>query len=84
MDIEGAKSRLEMAQHRLRGCEAHLHRTIQELGIAEASRSDNRLYYRLQRRHGDGYMQIFTDAKDAALREYHSAEEELRVSSMRG
>ena len=76
MDIEEARRRLDMAEHRLRGCYAHLDRAHREWAIAQKSSGDNRLWYRLRRRHGDGFMKMFKDDKDHALREVQSAQEE--------
>ena len=82
MDIEEAKSRLEMAERKLRDRDAEREHTLQEWWIAEAARGSNRVHYRLHRRHGDGYMQMFRDAKDRALSEYHSAREELEKAKV--
>ena len=76
MDIEEAKRRLEAAEHRLRGCNAELDRADREWATAQKARGDNRLHYRLHRRHGDDYMKMFKDDKDHALREFRSAQEE--------
>ena len=76
MDIEKAKRRLETAEHSLRGCYAELERAVGELAIARKASGDNRLHYRLHRRHGDDYMKMFKDDKDHALREFRSAQEE--------
>ena len=59
-------------------CEAHVHRAFADLSLAERSRGDNKLYYRFQRTRGNDYMQQFRDAKDAAIREFDSAKEELK------
>ena len=76
MDIEEAKRRLETAEHRLRGCNAELDRADREWATAQKSRGDNRLWYRLRRTHGDGFMKMFKDDKDHALRVFRRALEE--------
>ena len=77
MDVEEAKFRLEMARYKLNGCEGHLDRANREWADAEASRWDNKRYYRLQRTLGNGYMKQRRDANDSARREWESAREEL-------
>ena len=76
MDIEEARRRLEMAEQRLRGCYADLDHADREWAIAQRARGDNRLWYRLRRTHGDGFMKMFKDDKDRALREVRSAQAE--------
>ena len=79
MCVEEAQRRLDMTQHTLNGCEAHLYRTFNELRKGELARGgNNKLYYALTRTLGHGYMKRLTEARDSAEREWKEANEEVR------
>ena len=73
MSLEKAKEELLAAEHNLRGCEGHLHRSIKAWHLAQAADSSNKLHYRLRRTHGDSYRQMAKDVYESALREFHEA-----------
>ena len=63
MGVEEARRRLELAERRLRGCYAYLESADRDWAIAQKSRGDNRVWYRLRRTHGDGFMKMFKTTK---------------------
>ena len=77
MDAEKAKQELEMAEYRKGLWERHLNQANQDWVIAQRSKNDNDLYYRLRREHGDDYMKKFREAKEHALKKFRSACEKV-------
>ena len=52
-------------------------RTNRDWRIAQASKGNNDLYYRLRRQYGDNYMNEFKEVREHALKEFKSACEEV-------
>lgn len=77
MNVEEAERRLEMAEHHKNLCERHLNQANRDWRIAQASKGNNDLYYRLRRQYGDNYMNEFREAWEHALEEFKSACEEV-------
>ena len=77
MNVEEAERRLEMAEHRKGLWERHLNQANRDCRIAEASRGNNDLHYRLRRQYGDNYMNELREAREHALKEFRCACEEV-------
>ena len=78
MDVKEAKSRLDIAQHELEGCEAYLDQAFRNWREAEMARVSNKQHYRLRGLHGDDYRKKLKDAKNAALSQFDAANKKLK------
>ncbi|MCY3669393.1 MAG: hypothetical protein OXH81_27380 [Gemmatimonadetes bacterium] len=76
MNLEEAEKRWEMAERKLRGCEAHLDRANKEWRFAEAARGNNKIHSRLKGTYGSDYMKKIKETREGALREFDRAREE--------